>query len=31
MRCYDFFIFEVIAESVSLVTDIKIEQKIISP
>ena len=29
MRCYHFFIFEVIAESVNLVTDVKIEQKII--
>ena len=35
MRCYHFFIFEVIAESVnlihSLITDVKTEQKIISP
>ena len=29
MRCYHFFIFEVIAESVNLITDVKIEQKII--
>ena len=29
MRCYYFFIFEVIAESVNLITDVKIEQKII--
>ena len=31
VRCYHFFIFEVIAESVNLITDVKIEQKIISP
>ena len=29
MRCYHFFIFEVIAESVNLITDNKIEQKFI--
>ena len=29
MRCYHLFIFEVIAESVNLITDVKIEGKII--
>ena len=29
VRCYHFFIFEVIAESVNLITDVKIEYKII--
>ena len=31
MRCYHFFIFEVIVESVNLITDIKIYRKLLSP